>query len=136
MQYRRPACAAHAERSLAKGATFFFAVITCKRKSILCHKAHVALIKEVFRHVIKQHTLRIRAFVLLPDHTCLRAARRQVHGVWICDVKVGHGRLLYRFPFYLCLSVRPSPRQAGNTMGLYNGQGKHNPPNPPFLMGT
>ena len=30
----------------------------------------------------------MRAFILLPDHTCLRAARRQVQDVWICDVKV------------------------------------------------
>ena len=62
MQYRRPACAVHADRSQAKGAT----VITCNRKSILCHEANVALIKEAFQHVVKKHPLRIRAFVLLP----------------------------------------------------------------------
>jgi len=41
-------------------------------------------------HVAKKHKLRIRAFVLYPDHTCLRAARRQVHGICTFDVKVGH----------------------------------------------
>ena len=52
MQYRR---------SQAKGAAFFFTVVTYKRKRILCHEANVALIKEAFQQVIKQHTLRIRA---------------------------------------------------------------------------
>jgi len=64
MQYRR---------SQAKGATFFFTVVTYKRKRILCHEANVVLIKETFQQVIKQHTLRIRAFVLLPDH---------IHCIW------------------------------------------------------
>ncbi len=123
MQYRRPACAVHADRSQAKGVTFFFTVITCKRKSILCHEAIVALIPSpiqvedrcgrpmpvpylirgrgmnhpryrfwlvLIRHVAMKHTLRIRAFVLLPDHTCLRSARRQVHGICTFDVNVGH----------------------------------------------
>lgn len=64
MQYRR---------SQAQGATFFFTVITYNRKRILCHKANVALIKEAFQYVIKQHPFRMRAFVLLPDH---------IHGIW------------------------------------------------------
>ncbi len=59
MQYRR---------SQAKGATFFFTVVTHKRKMILCHNANVALIKEAFQYVIKRHAFKIRAFVLLPDH--------------------------------------------------------------------
>jgi len=53
MQYRR---------SRAQGATFFFTVVTYNRKRILCHKANVALIKEAFQHVIKQHPFRILAF--------------------------------------------------------------------------
>ena len=42
MQYRR---------SQAKGATFFFTVVTHKRKMILCHDANVALIKEASQYV-------------------------------------------------------------------------------------
>jgi len=68
-------------KSQAKWATFFFTVITCKRKSMLCHETNVAPIKEAFQHVAKQHTLRIHAFVLLPDH---------IHGIWTFDVKVRH----------------------------------------------
>ena len=64
MQYRR---------SRAQGATFFFTVITYNRKRILCHEANVTLIKEAFQDVIKRHTFRIRAFVLLPDH---------IHCIW------------------------------------------------------
>lgn len=64
MQYRR---------SQAKGATFFFTVVMNKRKKILCHDANVVLIKEALHYVIKRHTFRIRAFVLLPDH---------IHCIW------------------------------------------------------
>ena len=70
--------------------TNYFTVITCKRKSILCHEANVALMKEAFPFVANQRTLRIRAFVLYPDHTCLRSARRQVYGICTFDVNVGH----------------------------------------------
>ena len=64
MQYRR---------SRAKGATFFFTVITNERKKILCQKTNVALIKEAFYQVVQRHTFRIRAFVLLPEH---------IHCIW------------------------------------------------------
>ena len=33
---------------------------------MLCYETNVALKKEAFKHVIKKHPLRIRAFVLLP----------------------------------------------------------------------
>ncbi len=59
MQYRR---------SSAKGATFFFSVVTHKRCPILCHEANVALMKEAFQTIIKKHPFTIDAFVLLPDH--------------------------------------------------------------------
>ncbi|KAA0244460.1 MAG: hypothetical protein DPW20_13665 [Candidatus Brocadia sp.] len=68
MQYRRPACAMHADRSQAQGATVFFTVITYNRKRILCQKANVSLIKEAFQYIVRQRLFRIRAFVLLPDH--------------------------------------------------------------------
>ena len=107
-----------------RGETFFFTVIICKRKNILCYEANVAPIVRLSahdevpcgrpmpapylirgrgtnhpryrfwlartRHVARKHPLRIRAFVLLPVHTCLRAARRQVPGIWTFDVKIGH----------------------------------------------
>jgi len=44
----------------------------------------------LIRHVARQHPLRICAFVLYPDHTCLRSARRQVYGICTFDVNVGH----------------------------------------------
>ncbi|HHT9111951.1 MAG: transposase [Planctomycetes bacterium] len=59
MQYRR---------SQAKGATFFFTVVMNKRKKILCRDANAVLIKEAFHYVIKRHTFRIRAFVLMPEN--------------------------------------------------------------------
>lgn len=64
MQYRR---------SRAKGATFFFTVITHERKKILCQETNVALIKKAFNQVVQHHPFRIRAFVLLPEH---------IHCIW------------------------------------------------------
>ena len=59
MQYRR---------STAKGATFFFTVVTHERRKILCHESNVALLREAFRFVKQRHPFTIDAFVLLPEH--------------------------------------------------------------------
>ncbi|MBI5643291.1 MAG: transposase [Deltaproteobacteria bacterium] len=64
MQYRR---------SKAKGATFFFTVVTHGRKKILCRKANVLLIKEAFKRVMTQRPFMMDAFVLLPYH---------IHCIW------------------------------------------------------
>jgi len=55
-------------RSTAKGATFFFTVVTHKRRAILCHESNVTLLREVFRSIMERHPFTIDAFVLLPDH--------------------------------------------------------------------
>ena len=60
-------------RSRAKGATFFFTVVTHGRKKILCNENNVALLKEAFWYVLGQHSFRIRAFILLEDH---------IHCIW------------------------------------------------------
>lgn len=59
MQYRR---------STAKGATFFFTVVTHERRKILCHELNIALLREAFRAVVERHPFTLDAFVLLPDH--------------------------------------------------------------------
>ncbi len=59
MQYRR---------SRAKGAAFFFTVVTHGRRRFLCDEANIKLIKEAFQHVITRHPFTVEAFVLLPDH--------------------------------------------------------------------
>ena len=59
MQYRR---------SRAKGAAFFFTVVTHGRQRFLCDEAKVKLIRESFQHVINRHPFTVDAFVLLPDH--------------------------------------------------------------------
>ena len=55
-------------RARAKGATYFFTVVTYGRKQILCHGENVVLLRQVFRHVIDRHPFVIDAFVLLPEH--------------------------------------------------------------------
>ena len=59
MQYRR---------SRAKGATFFFTVVTHGRRRFLCDELNITLIREAFQHVINRHPFIVDAFVLLPDH--------------------------------------------------------------------
>ena len=64
MQYRR---------SSAKGAVFFFTVVTHKRRRFLCDEVNVALIRGAFQEVHQKHPFTVDAFVLLPDH---------LHCVW------------------------------------------------------
>ncbi|MEW6532977.1 MAG: transposase [Thermodesulfobacteriota bacterium] len=59
MQYRR---------SRATGATFFFTVVTHKRRKLLCLDLNVGLLRDAFRYVMDRHVFSIDAFVLLPDH--------------------------------------------------------------------
>ncbi len=56
------------KRSIEKGATFFFTVVTHKRRKILCHESNVALLREAFQTVKGRHPFTIDAFVLMPDH--------------------------------------------------------------------
>ena len=60
-------------RSKAKGATFFFTVVTHRRESILCVKDNARLVKEAFDHIKIQRPFGMDAFVLLPDH---------IHCIW------------------------------------------------------
>ena len=60
-------------RSQTKGATYFFTVLTYKRKKILCKKDNVKIIKGAFKQIALQHPFNVDAFVLLPDH---------IHCIW------------------------------------------------------
>lgn len=59
MQYRR---------ARIKGGTYFFTVVTNNRNKILCKPENVALLRSIFREVMKNHPFTIDAFVLLPEH--------------------------------------------------------------------
>ncbi len=72
MQYRR---------ARTKGGTYFFTVVTYKRKAILANTENVSLLREAFSHVMERHHFTIDvshvmerhhftidAFVLLSDH--------------------------------------------------------------------
>ena len=64
MRYRRPQ---------VDNATFFFTVVTYKRRRILCDDENVPLIKDAFKCIMKKHPYSIDAFVMLPDH---------IHCIW------------------------------------------------------
>ena len=59
MQYRR---------ARIKGGTYFFTVVTHRRRRFLCQAENVELLRNALRHVMKRHPFKIDAFVLLPDH--------------------------------------------------------------------
>ncbi len=59
MQYRR---------ARAKGGTYFFTLITLKRKKILAEAENVNILREAFKNVMNKYLFKIDAFVLLPDH--------------------------------------------------------------------
>ena len=50
------------------GGTFFFTLVTHKRRRILCDPDNVNLLRDVIGDVKKRHPFEIDAFVLLPDH--------------------------------------------------------------------
>jgi putative transposase len=59
MRYRR----AH-----VPGATYFFTVVTARRRPILAGEAAVAALREALRAVMAGHPFHIDALVVLPDH--------------------------------------------------------------------
>lgn len=55
-------------RSKTPGATYFFTVVTYRRRRFLCEPENVALLRAAFRAVKRRHPFSIDAFVLLQDH--------------------------------------------------------------------
>jgi putative transposase len=55
-------------RAKTPGATYFFTVVTYRRRPILCDPERVRLLRDAFRTVKRRHPFSIDAFVLLPDH--------------------------------------------------------------------
>jgi putative transposase len=55
-------------RARTKGGTFFFTVVTYKRKPILTETDNVEILRESFKNRMSTHPYKIDAFVLLPDH--------------------------------------------------------------------
>ena len=61
-------CGMRYRRSKTPGATYFFTVLTYRRRGFLCEPDNVRLLREAFRKVKQQHPFSIDAIVLLPDH--------------------------------------------------------------------
>ena len=60
-------------RRARRGNTFFFTVVTYKRRPILCLEQSRALLSKVIRNVREAHPFSVEAWVLLPDHMhCIR----------------------------------------------------------------
>ncbi len=60
-------------RSIAKGSTYFFTLVTFERKKILSTDDNVAIIREAFAHVAKRRPFATEAAIIMPDH---------IHCIW------------------------------------------------------
>ena len=60
MQYRR---------AKIEGGTYFFTLVTHKRKKFLCEPENISLLREAFRYVMQRHPFTIDAIFILgvPD---------------------------------------------------------------------
>ena len=59
MQYRR---------AREQGGTYFFTLVTRKRRKILYNPENIELLREAFKYVLDRHPFTIDAHVILPDH--------------------------------------------------------------------
>jgi len=55
-------------RTKTPGATYFFTVVTFRRRKILCEQENRELLRTAFRMMNSHHPFTIDAFVLLPEH--------------------------------------------------------------------
>ena len=55
-------------RARAEGGTYFFTVVTHRRRRFLREPENVSHLREAFRYVMARRPFKIDAFVLLPDH--------------------------------------------------------------------
>ena len=63
----------HYRRVRTPGATYFFTVVTYKRRPLFGHPHNVALLREAFRTEMQCRPFVVDAIVVLPDH---------IHAVW------------------------------------------------------
>jgi len=64
MQYRR---------ARINGGTYFFTLVTDKRRKILCEPENIEFLRAAFQYVVERHPFVIDAAVILPDH---------LHAIW------------------------------------------------------
>ena len=55
-------------RARFEGGTYFFTLVTHKRREILTMPENVVLLRNAIRYVMDNHPFKIDAFILLPDH--------------------------------------------------------------------
>jgi putative transposase len=60
-------------RAFVPGGSWFFTVVTERRKPILASPESVEVLREAFRNVLEKRPFRVEAMVVLPDH---------LHAIW------------------------------------------------------
>nr|MBF0221249.1 transposase [Desulfobulbaceae bacterium] len=63
----------HYRRACIQGGTYFFTLVTDKRRKILCEPENIAFLRAAFQYVLERHPFVIDAAVILPDH---------IHAIW------------------------------------------------------
>ncbi len=59
MQYRR---------TFVPGGTYFFTVVTARRRKLFCDEGTIQLVRQAFHHVNANHPFMVNAMVVLPNH--------------------------------------------------------------------
>ena len=68
MQYRR---------TFVPGGTYFFTVVTARRRKLFCDEETIQLVRQAFHHVNANRPFMVNAMVVLPDH---------LHCIWTLPV--------------------------------------------------
>lgn len=55
-------------RTKTPGGTYFFSVVTFRRRKFLCGPGNVELLRTAFRTMKSAHSFTIDAFIMLPEH--------------------------------------------------------------------
>jgi putative transposase len=86
-------------RARVPGASYFFTVVTHRRRPLFVEPANVQLLRTAFRKTLQQHPFRIDAMVVLPDH---------LHAIWTLpagDDGFPHRWRLIKSHFSRCLQL-------------------------------
>ena len=68
MQYRR---------TFVPGGTYFFTVVTARRRKLFCDEGTIQLVRQAFHHVNANRPFMVNATVVLPNHLhCIWTLRR------------------------------------------------------------
>ena len=89
------------KRVCVKSGTYFFTLVTYKRKPVFAHEENILHLKKAFSHVNEKHPFAIKAIVILPDH---------IHTIWTLPKETSDYSTRWRLikHFFSCQNINSS----------------------------